>query len=121
MKNLNLYSAGSAQLGTAADGVGAESFAMTERSGAWSRPTLLSVGGGTTESDALACGPDGDCSVGGWIQYGADDQTASYGAYVAGYTPPAWVDETTAVNADVDRARALQRLPHRLLPGGRMR
>jgi len=81
----------------------------------------LSVGGGTTESDALACGPDGDCSVGGWIQYGADDQTASYGAYVAGYTPPAWVDETTAVNADVDRARALQRLPHRLRPGGRMR
>jgi hypothetical protein len=74
--------------------VGAESFAMTERSGAWSRPTLLSVGGGgTTESDVLACGPDGDCSVGGWIQYGADDQTASYSAYVAGHTPPAWVDE----------------------------
>ena len=68
-----------------------------------------------------ARGSGDDCSVGGNVQYGADDQTASYGAYVAGYTPPAWVDETTAVNADVDRARALQRLPHRLRPGGRMR
>jgi hypothetical protein len=29
---------------------------------------------------------------------------ACYSAYVAGYTAPAWVDETTAVNADVLRA-----------------
>jgi len=116
----NCVATGSAQLGTAASDVGAESFAMTERAGAWSRPTLLSVGGGgMTESDALACGPDGECSVGGWIQYGADDQTASYSAYVAGYTPPPWVDRTTAVNAGADRARALQRLRQRLRPGGR--
>ena len=61
----NCVATGSAQLGIAADDVGAESFAMTELAGAWSRPALLSVGGGgTTESDALACGPDGDCSVG---------------------------------------------------------
>jgi hypothetical protein len=112
----NCVATGSAQLGTAAADVGAESFAMTERSGAWSRPTPLSVGGGATESDALACGPDGDCSVGGWIQYGADDQSASYSAYVAGYTPPPWVDETTALNAG-----AVQRLGRRLRPGGRMR
>ena len=87
----NCVATGSAQLGSAADDAAAKSFAMTELAGAWSRPTPLSVGGGTTESDALACGPDGDCSVGGWIQYGADDQTASFSAYVAGYTPPPWV------------------------------
>jgi len=84
----NCVATGSAELGPAEDDVGDESFALTERAGTWARPRLLSVGGGgTTDSDALACGPDGDCSVGGWIQYGADNRTASYGAYVAGYTP----------------------------------
>jgi hypothetical protein len=96
----NCVATGSSQLAAVANGAGAQSFAMTERSGTWSSPALLSLGnGGTTESDALACGPDGACSVGGWIQYGADDQTATYGAYVAGYTPPPWLDEKRLVSA----------------------
>lgn len=80
---------GSAQLGTAEGDAGTESFAMTELNGAWSKPRLLSVGGGgSTDSDFLACGPGGDCSVGGWIQYGGGRPAASYSGYVAGYTPP---------------------------------
>lgn len=86
----NCLAVGSAPLGPTGDSFsdGAESFALTEIAGTWSKPKVLTVANnGVTDSAALACGPGGDCSVGGNIQYGTSYQTAAapLGAYVAGY------------------------------------
>ena len=84
----NCVASGSAQLGTVADHAGAKAFVMTQLKGTWSRPKVLTAREGVSVgSDLLACGQNGDCSVGGSIQYGADDNTATYSGYVARYTP----------------------------------
>ena len=73
---------------------GNQSFGIAEVNGTWGPIKFLTVpdiaaGGGVTNSAVQSCDRNGDCAVGGSIQYTANgvEEAAGYSAYVASYTP----------------------------------
>jgi hypothetical protein len=70
--------------------LGNESFGIAEINGAWGPVKFLTVpGNGATDTAVQSCDRNGDCAIGGTIQYNSTTVEASTGssAYVASYTP----------------------------------
>jgi hypothetical protein len=69
---------------------GNESFGIAEINGIWGPVKFLTVANeGTTNSAVQSCDRNGDCSIGGTIQYTAPgvEEAAGFSPYVASYTP----------------------------------
>ena len=69
---------------------GNASFGIAEINGTWGPLKFLTVpGNGTPTSAVQSCDRNGDCTVGGTIQYTVSgvEEAAGYSAYVASYTP----------------------------------
>ena len=70
--------------------LGNESFGIAEINGTWGPVKFLTVAGNDeTDSAVQSCDRNGDCAIGGTIQYTASgvEEAAGFSAYVASYTP----------------------------------
>lgn len=87
----NCLATGNISLGMEDDySLGNESFGIAEINGTWGPIKFLTVAGNDeTDSAVQSYDRNGDCAIGGTIQYTASgvEEAAGFSAYVASYTP----------------------------------
>jgi hypothetical protein len=87
----NCLATGNIVLGMEDDySLGNESLGIAEINGTWGPVKFLTVpGNGATDTAVQSCDRNGDCAIGGTIQYTASgvEEAAGFSAYVASYAP----------------------------------